>query len=252
MAVRSRRTGRRRSRAWRSATSRRPCRPARARAALIGAGVQGHSHLAVLGRVLPGVALTLFDRHPERAEALAEAARETDGIGEVTLAPDARAAVRDADVVVTAASFGPVRQVMTGDWLAADALVVPVDYATYLAAEVARDAALFLVDDRGQFLANRDAGLFDGYPDPTATIGEAILAGTAAAGGRPGRRDASRGRPGGRRLRSRDRPTRGGARPRDDAPALRRRGSARTPRGHATRDVTPGHTNGRPGRHRRG
>ena len=148
------------------------------RAALIGAGVQGHSHLAVLGRVLPGVALAVFDRHPERAEALAVAARESEGIGEVTVAGDARAAVRGADVIVTAASFGPVRQVMTGDWLAADALVVPVDYATYLAAEVARDAALFIVDDRGQFLANRDAGLFDGYPDPTATIGEAILAGT--------------------------------------------------------------------------
>jgi len=148
------------------------------RAGLIGAGVQGHSHLAVLGRVLPGVALTLFDRHSERAEALAVAARGTDGIGGVTLASDARAAVRDADVVVTAASFGPVRQVMTGEWLTADALVVPVDYATYLAAEVARDAGLFLVDDRGQFLANRDAGLFDGYPDPTATIGEALLGGT--------------------------------------------------------------------------
>jgi ornithine cyclodeaminase/alanine dehydrogenase-like protein (mu-crystallin family) len=79
--------------------------------------------------------------------------------------------------LVTAASFGPVRQVMTGEWLAAGALVVPVDYATYLAAEVARDAALFLVDDRGQFLVNRDAGLFDGYPDPTATIGEALLGG---------------------------------------------------------------------------
>ena len=154
-----------------------------ARAALIGAGVQGHSHLAVVGRVLPGVSLTLFDRHRERAEALAVAARETEGIGAVTLAPDARAAVRDADVVVTAASFGPVRQVMTGEWLAADALIVPVDYATYLAAEVAHDAALFLVDDRGQFLANRDAGSFDGYPDPTATIGEALLAGT----GRPAR-----------------------------------------------------------------
>ena len=47
---------------------------------------------------------------------------------------------RDADVVVTAASFGrPSRQVMTGDWLAPDALVVPVDYATYCAAEVARE-----------------------------------------------------------------------------------------------------------------
>ena len=148
------------------------------RAALIGAGVQGRSHLAVLGRVLPGVELRLFDRHPERAAALAEAARVTEGIGRVSVAADAREAVRDADVVVTAASFGPVRQVMTADWLTDDALIVPVDYATYLAAGVARDASIFLVDDRGQFLANRDAGLFEDYPDPTATIGEALVAGT--------------------------------------------------------------------------
>ncbi len=149
------------------------------RAALIGAGVQGRSHLAVLGATLPGVALTLFDRHPERAAALADAARTTAGIGEVAMASDAPDAVGDADVIVTAASFGPVRQVMTADWLAPDALVVPVDYATYCAADVARSAALFLVDDRGQFLANRDAGAFDGYPDPTATIGEALLGGSA-------------------------------------------------------------------------
>jgi ornithine cyclodeaminase/alanine dehydrogenase-like protein (mu-crystallin family) len=146
---------------------------------LIGAGVQGRSHLAVLGGLLPGVSLALFDRHPDRAATLAEVARATAGIGQVTLAPDARSAVRDADVVVTAASFGPVRQVMTGDWLAPDALVVPVDYATYCAAEVAATAGLFLVDERVQFLANRDAGQFDGYPDPAATIGEAIVAGTA-------------------------------------------------------------------------
>ena len=149
------------------------------RAALIGAGVQGRSHLAVLGGVLPGVGLTLFDRHPERSATLAEAAGATPGIDAVAIAPDARSAVRDADVVVTAASFGPVRQVMTSDWLAPDALVIPVDYATYCAAEVAETAALFLVDDRAQFLANRDAGAFDGYPDPAATIGEALLAGTS-------------------------------------------------------------------------
>jgi ornithine cyclodeaminase/alanine dehydrogenase-like protein (mu-crystallin family) len=154
------------------------------RAGLIGAGVQGRSHLAVLGRVLPGVALSLFDRHPDRAEALAAEARATDGIGAVRVASDARSAVRNADVVVTAASFGPVRQVMTADWLADDVLVVPVDYATYLAADVAREASLFLVDDRGQFLANRDAGLFEAYPDPTATLGEAILARTERPTGR--------------------------------------------------------------------
>jgi ornithine cyclodeaminase/alanine dehydrogenase-like protein (mu-crystallin family) len=68
---------------------------------------------------------------------------------------------------------------MTVDWLGPNALVVPVDYATYCAAEVARDAALFLVDQREQFLANRDAGLFEGYPTPSATIGEALLADTA-------------------------------------------------------------------------
>jgi ornithine cyclodeaminase/alanine dehydrogenase len=151
----------------------------RPRAALIGAGAQGRSHLAVLGRTLPGLELSLFARRPEQAEALAVEARATDGIGAVSVAADARAAVRDADVVVTAASFGPVRQVMTSAWLSADALIVPVDYATYCAAEVARDAALFLVDERRQFLANRDAGLFEDYPEPTASLGEAILAGTA-------------------------------------------------------------------------
>jgi ornithine cyclodeaminase/alanine dehydrogenase len=149
------------------------------RAALIGAGIQGYSHLAVLGRVLPGVVLTVFDRHPDRAADLAAEAGRTEGIASAMAAPDAREAIRDTDVVVTAASFGPVRQVMTADWLADDALVVPVDYATYCAADVARGAALFLVDDRGQFLANREVGNFDDYPDPTATLGEAILAGTA-------------------------------------------------------------------------
>ena len=148
----------------------------RPRAALIGAGTQGRSHLPVLGHVLPGVDLVLFDRHLERAEALAVEAGDTAGIGSVAVAVSARAAVGGADVVVTAASFGPVRQVMTEDWLGDVALVVPVDYATYCAAEVAAGAALFLVDHRDQFLANRDAGLFDGYPDPGATIGEAVLA----------------------------------------------------------------------------
>ena len=149
------------------------------RAALVGAGTQGRSHVPVLASVLPGVHLFLFDRHRERAVALAAEALSMDGIGAAAAAASAREAASDADVVVTAASFGPVRQVMTSDWLAPTALVVPVDYATYCAAEVARDASLFLVDHREQFLANRDAGSFDGYPDPNATLGEAIRNGTA-------------------------------------------------------------------------
>jgi len=146
------------------------------RAALIGAGVQGRSHLPVLGFVLPGVEVSLFDPSTERLESLAELGRETDGIGRIDIAPTAREAIAGADVVVTAAAFGPVRQVMTNDWLEPDVLVVPVDYATYCSAAVAREAALFLVDHRGQLDAGRTAGLFDDYPEPAATFGEAILA----------------------------------------------------------------------------
>ena len=51
--------------------------------------------------------------------------------------------------MITAASFAPTaqRQVMTNEWLRPDATVIPVDYATYCSADVARDAALFLVEE---------------------------------------------------------------------------------------------------------
>jgi ornithine cyclodeaminase/alanine dehydrogenase-like protein (mu-crystallin family) len=150
------------------------------RIAILGAGVQGRSHLAVVGQVQPGCEVMVFDRHPDRANALAALATATPGIAGAGTAPTARDATADADIVITAASFtAPAeRQPLTGDWLSPDALVVAVDYATYVSASVAREAALFLVDHREQFLANRDAGNFDGYPEPRATIGEAILAGT--------------------------------------------------------------------------
>jgi ornithine cyclodeaminase/alanine dehydrogenase-like protein (mu-crystallin family) len=154
------------------------------RAALIGAGIQGRSHLPVLGHLLPGVELAIFDRHPDRAEQLAARARDTPAIGSAVVSPSARDAMGGASVVVTAASFGPRRQVMTNDWLEPNALVVAVDYATYCSAEVARTADLFLVDEREQFLANRAAGAFDDYPDPAATIGEALIAGSPRPPGR--------------------------------------------------------------------
>lgn len=148
------------------------------RAAIVGAGAQGRSHVPVLGHLLPGIEIAIHDRETARAIALAEFAAATPGIGAAVAVPDARRAVAGADVVVTCVSFGPVRQTMTGDWFAPDALVVAVDYATSVAADVARDAALFLVDEEAQFRANRDAGLFEGYPDPAGLLGAAIRAGT--------------------------------------------------------------------------
>jgi alanine dehydrogenase len=147
------------------------------RVALIGSGVQGRSHLPVIAHLLPGCTLAVAGRDPGRVAAFADEARATPGIGRVECVATPREAVTGATVVITAASFGPVTQVMTNDWLAPDALVVAVDYATYAAAEVAREAVHFVVDERGQFLANRAAGRFEGYPDPGLTLGEAILRG---------------------------------------------------------------------------
>jgi len=145
-----------------------------AKVAILGAGVQARSHLAVIGHLLPGATISIFDRHLERAEALATQAIATPGIRAAQAAPDAPDATAGADVVVTAVSFGPVRQTLLNADLAPDALVIAVDYATSVHHAVAREAGLFLVDEPGQFLANRSAGLFDDYPEPHSTIGLAI------------------------------------------------------------------------------
>jgi len=154
--------------------------------ALIGTGVQGHSHLPVIAHLVPGATLHVYDATRSRAEALAETARAGPGIATVVVADSPRAAIEPAAIVVTAASFGPPedRQAMTNAWLRPDATVVPIDYDTYCAAEVVREAALFLVDQREQFLYTRGTGYFTSWPDPMATIGEAIVAGTRRPEGR--------------------------------------------------------------------
>ena len=154
---------------WAPAVKGRP-----ARVAILGAGVQARSHLAVIGYLLPGAELAIFDRHRERAVALAERAMATNGIGAAQAASDAQDATSQADIVITAISFGAVRQTLTNSHLAPDVLVVAVDYATSVHHEVALAAGLFLVDEPGQFLANRSVGLFQDYPDPASTMGRAI------------------------------------------------------------------------------
>jgi ornithine cyclodeaminase/alanine dehydrogenase-like protein (mu-crystallin family) len=151
-----------------------PVRGRAPRAAIVGAGVQGRAHVPVLGHLLPGLELAIHDLIGHRAADLAADAAAIPGIGAVRAAEDAREAVAGADVVVTCVSFGPVRQVMGDDWFRPDALVVAVDYATSVAATVARGAALFLVDEPRQFQAAREAGSFDGYPDPGGLLGSAI------------------------------------------------------------------------------
>ena len=164
--------------------------PARVgRVALLGAGVEARSHLPVLGFVRPGLELVIYDRHPERAEELASLAQKVEGIERARPAGSAREAVEGADLVVTVATLTR-DQALADDWLEPEAVVVAVDFATYVSSETARRAEAFAVDDRAQFLAYREAGYFDGYPEPTTTLGELLgdepPGAPSAGGGRSG------------------------------------------------------------------
>jgi ornithine cyclodeaminase/alanine dehydrogenase-like protein (mu-crystallin family) len=142
------------------------------RVAMLGAGVQARSHLPVVAHLLPGSRLTVHDRNRDRAEAVAVEAAAGARFAGTGTASDPIEAIRDADVVLTLVSFGPDRQSLPADAFRSDALVVAVDYDMSVPASLASEAALFLVDEIGQFRANRGAGLFAGYPDPAGIIGE--------------------------------------------------------------------------------
>lgn len=146
---------------------------------LVGAGVQAEAHVEVLAHVLPGGRLRIHDRDPRRASALAERAGTRGAFSDVGTSDTAEAAIAGADVAITMVSFGPDRQTVPAEAYRGVSLVVTVDYDMCLPAAIAREADLFLVDETGQFLANRASGIFTGYPDPAGTIGGRL------GGGRP-------------------------------------------------------------------
>jgi ornithine cyclodeaminase/alanine dehydrogenase-like protein (mu-crystallin family) len=154
--------------------------------AVIGAGVQARSHLPIVAHLLPGADLVLCDRDPARVAALAYEvdAGEHGTFGAVRTTTNATEAVDGAALVLTLVSFGPVRQTIPIVAFRTDATIVAVDYDMCVPASLAAEAALFLTDDRAQFLANRTEAQFAGYPEPTATIGEAITAATPRPHGR--------------------------------------------------------------------
>jgi ornithine cyclodeaminase/alanine dehydrogenase-like protein (mu-crystallin family) len=130
------------------------------------------------------VAVKVFDRHPDRAKAFVASARGQPGVASAGAVATARDAAGEATVVIAAGGISKAQE-MTPDWLTPGTLVVAVDFATYVSAEIAKAAHSFAVDDRAQFLAYRDAGYFDGFPDPSETLGEALDRGTDRPRGGP-------------------------------------------------------------------
>jgi ornithine cyclodeaminase/alanine dehydrogenase-like protein (mu-crystallin family) len=156
-----------------------------ARVVLVGAGVQGESHVDALAAVAPrGTRLTISDRHPDRAEALAARARDCGTFGEVASSADGLSAAAIADVVLTMVSFGQERQSWPAEAFSQARLIVSVDNDMCVPAAVVDSAAAFLTDDVAQFDATRTDEVFAGYPQPDASIGEGLLGKIPALDGR--------------------------------------------------------------------
>ncbi|MEP7360556.1 MAG: NAD(P)-binding domain-containing protein [Chloroflexota bacterium] len=148
---------------------------AQVRIALVGAGVQGASHVDVLAQVARGSVVAIVDRHQERADEVAARAKASGAFADVTATTEIEPAVAAADVVLTMVSFGAHHQGTSAHAFARAQLIVAVDYDMCVPGEVVAHSSCFYVDDIGQFEANRTDTVFSGYPTPDGSIGQALL-----------------------------------------------------------------------------
>ncbi|MBT5143902.1 MAG: ornithine cyclodeaminase family protein [Gemmatimonadetes bacterium] len=156
-------------------------RPNSSTAGIIACGVQGRSNLEALACVFSLEKVWAYDRNREVAETFAtDMSAALDVQVEVVTEP--RAAVVDADLVVTS---GPILKaptpVIDTDWLAPGAFASPVDFDSYWTGGALRQADKLATDDIAQFEHYREAGYFSDTPAPYADLGQIV------AGHQPGR-----------------------------------------------------------------
>ncbi len=158
-------------------------------AAVVGCGVQARPSLAALAETLPALAaVRCYDLLPAAAATFIAEMSDAFPALRFTACESAAAAVREADVAVTAIPIvtAPAPELDAGD-LREGALAVSLDYDSAWTSAAMRGCDKFCADDVPQLLATRDHGVyFGGIPDVIhADIGE------LAAGLKPGREHAA-------------------------------------------------------------
>ncbi|MBG06908.1 MAG: hypothetical protein CMM59_22865 [Rhodospirillaceae bacterium] len=147
--------------------------------AILGCGLQGRAHLeAIKGEVPTLTHCRAYDIMPDRQAAYVA---ELDGRFDmaVTGAESAEVAVRGADIIVTGGPISENRQpTLAPEWVLPGALLITIDYDSYVTDACIAAMDLVLTDDRGQIEdARKNEGKFPGVTRVDADNAELIAHG---------------------------------------------------------------------------
>ncbi len=140
----------------------------------LGAGVQARSHLRVLSALGVPEVRVWARRRAALDELVRDAAHQAPAL---TIIPmnSAQAAVREATVVISGLTIGLTQTRLSPSWLAPQALLLPLDYASSVGPDIAEAADMLATDDVVQFQAVRaERAKLGDYPTPTTWTGHAL------------------------------------------------------------------------------
>jgi ornithine cyclodeaminase/alanine dehydrogenase-like protein (mu-crystallin family) len=138
--------------------------------AIVGAGVQGRRHLALVLQIYPDVEVVqAYDRGREATEALFALA----GDRRTVAATSAADAIRGADLVITTVT-APIEPRLDAETTADDAIILPVDYDDAMSASSANHSSLYVVDDLEQYRSVSDLH-FDGFREPDGELAQVVV-----------------------------------------------------------------------------
>jgi len=149
-------------------------RPGARSLGVLGCGLQARAHVEAFRTVLPIERVHAFDRHPERAVALAEEVARNHHI-EASAHGSLREVVEGMDVVLTAGAIATLPDPPIGSgWLKPGAFACSVDYASPWSAAALGEVDLIATDHRPQLEAKRASGPLARLPPVHADLSELV------------------------------------------------------------------------------
>lgn len=147
---------------------------------ILGCGLQGRKHLEAIHAVRPDIEhCVCYDLHSDRQQQFIE--EMTGKFGhKIDGATDAEEVVTASDVLITGGPIMDKRDpVIEPGWIKSGALVVTIDYDSYVTDAAIQAMDLIITDDQGQIEdARRNEGKFPGVTRIDATVADLVAHGT--------------------------------------------------------------------------